>query len=144
MDWGHPDIHLPRAELERLLSTPGTRVHEVVVRNGVVIRAPGSLDLGRTTRLANRHQRRALRALYRTCAVPGCDAGFDQCVIHHLRWWRHHGPTDLCNLLPLCTRHHTAVHHHGWQLRLDVNRRLTITRPHGPPLTTGPPQRWAG
>jgi hypothetical protein len=35
----------------------------VVVRNGVVLFAPGELHLGRTTRLANRAQRRALRAL---------------------------------------------------------------------------------
>lgn len=143
VDWGHPDIHLPSSALDELLSRPGTRVHEVVVRNGVVIIAPGALDLGRSTRLANRHQRRALRALYRTCAVPGCDVGFDRCVVHHLRWWRHGGATDLQNLLPLCTRHHTAVHHLGWQLHLDARRRLTVVRPHAPPHTTGPPRRWA-
>ena len=34
-------------------------VHAVVVRNGVVLHAPGELNLGRTTRLANRAQRRA-------------------------------------------------------------------------------------
>ena len=143
VDWGHPDVRLPHEELERLLQAPGTQVHEVVVRNGVVIRAPGHLDLGRSTRLANRHQRRALRALYRTCAVPGCDVEFDRCVIHHLQWWRHLGRTDLHNLLPLCTRHHTAVHHQGWRFQMDANRRLTIQRPHAPPLTTEPPRRWA-
>ena len=48
-------------------------VHAVVVRNGVVLCAGGELN-GRSTRLSNRAQRRALRDLYATCAVPGCSA----------------------------------------------------------------------
>ena len=59
-------------------------VHPVVVRNGVVLHAPGELDLGRTTRLANRAQRRALRALYATCAIPGCSVRYDRCKLHHV------------------------------------------------------------
>ncbi len=40
----------------------------IVVRNGVVLHAPGELNLGRTTRLANRAQRRALaRPLCEMC-----------------------------------------------------------------------------
>ena len=45
--------------------------HAVVVRNGVVLYAPGEPNLGRNTRLANRAQRSALRGLYRSCAIPG-------------------------------------------------------------------------
>ena len=44
----------------------------VVVCNGVVLHAPGSLDQGRTNRIANRAQRRSLRAMYATCSIPGC------------------------------------------------------------------------
>ena len=118
-------------------------VHTVTVRNGVIIDAPGELNLGRTTRLANRAQRRALRALHRTCAVPGCDVTFDRCTIHHIHWWRHGGTTDLANLLPLCNRHHHLVHDRGWQLELGPHRELTVTTPSGRVMTTGPPQRWA-
>jgi len=59
------------------------------------------LDIGRTQRTANRQQRRALRAMYRTCAAKGCDTPFDRCHIHHIDWWEHGGPTDLKNLLAL-------------------------------------------
>ena len=59
-------------------------VHAVVVRNGVVLHAPGELDLGHATRLANPAQRRALRALYRGCAIPGCGVRYDRCKLHHV------------------------------------------------------------
>jgi hypothetical protein len=45
------------------------------------------VDLGRSQRLANRAQRRALRSMYRTCGFPGCDVSFDRCEIHHVYWW---------------------------------------------------------
>ena len=113
------------------------------MRNGVVVSAPGRLDLGRTTRLANRAQRRALRALYRGCGVPGCDATFDRCTIHHIRWWRHGGATDLSNLLPLCHGTTTWCTTAGWTLHLGPNRELTVTTPSGRVMTTGLPRRWA-
>jgi hypothetical protein len=122
---------------------PDADVHAVVVRNGVVLHAPGQLDLGRTTRLANRAQRRALRALYATCAVPGCASRFDTCTIHHIHWWRNGGPTDLHNLLPICSRHHHLVHEGGWQLHLGHDRALTVTMNDGTVMTTGPPNRTA-
>ena len=93
-------------------------VHTVAVRNGVVIHAPGQLDLGRTTRLANRAQRRALRALHSTCAIPGCSVRYDRCKLHHIIWWRHGGRTDLDNLLPVCTHHHSKIHDAGWDISL--------------------------
>ena len=142
VDWGRP-ADIPTRVLHDLLDEPTTRVHEVVVRNGVVISAPGALDLGRTTRLASRAQRRALRALYRGCGMPGCDVTFDRCTIHHVVWWRHGGPTDLGNLLPVCNRHHHLVHDRGWLLQLGPNRQLTVTTPSGRVMTTGPPRRWA-
>ncbi len=89
------------------------------------------LDVGRDQRLATRAQRRALRAMYRTCAHPGCQVAFDHCRIHHVRWWDHHGPTDLVNLIPLCSEHHHLVHEGGWTLTLDPNRIITLHRPDG-------------
>jgi hypothetical protein len=116
-----------------------TDTHAVVVRNGVVVHAPGNLDLGRSTRLANRAQRRALRGLYATCAIPGCTTQYDRCKLHHVIWWRHGGRTDLDNLVPLCSHHHHKIHDSGWELTIDPDRVLTIRFPDGTVRSTGPP-----
>ena len=101
------------------------------------------LHLGSTTRLASPAQRRALRAMYRTCAIPGCCVSWDQLVIHHLVYFRHHGPTDIDNLLPLCTKHHHCAHEGRWQLSLAADRTLTITLPDGSTMCHGPPHALA-
>lgn len=86
-------------------------VHAVVIRNGVVLYAPGNLNLGRNSRLANRDQRRALRRLYRCCAIPGCSVDFDRCKLHH----------------------------DGWPIALGPHRGLTVAMPDGTIRNTGPP-----
>ena len=98
----------------------------------IVLNSAGeALDCGRDVRVANRAQRRALRAMYRTCAYPNCDVPFDRCDIHHVIEWLHHGNSDLDNLLPLCSRHHHLVHEGRWRLTLDKHRVITIHRPDG-------------
>lgn len=98
------------------------------------------LNVGREQRIANRAQRRALRAMYRTCAFHGCDVTFNRCEIHHLRPWELGGLTDLINLLPLCSRHHHLVHEAGWSLKLALDRTLTISQPDGTNYATVPIQ----
>jgi hypothetical protein len=138
IDWGLP-VEIPHHILLDLFGRAD--VHTVIVRNGVVLHAPGRLDLGRTTRLANRAQRRALRAVYPRCALPGCEVRFNDCKIHHVVWWRHGGFTDLANLLPLCWRHHRMVHLGGCHLQLHPDRTLTITEHDGRTRTIRPPRR---
>jgi hypothetical protein len=117
-------LPLPPASVARLLCEG--RVSPVVVdTNGV------ALDVGREVRNANRHQRRALRSMYRNCAFHGCDVPFERCEVHHIIPWERGGRTDLDNLLPLCSRHHHVVHESGWTLRLAPDRTLTITLPDG-------------
>ena len=116
-------------------------VHTVVVRNGVVLYAPGELNLGRTTRLANRAQRRALRGLYKGCAIPGCTVADERCKLHHIVWWRNGGRTDLDNLLPVCSVHHAKIHHDNWVIELGPHRELTLRLPDGSVHTTAPPGR---
>jgi hypothetical protein len=113
----------------------------VVVRNGVILHAPGELNLGRTTRLANRAQRRALRGLYSCCSIPGCRVAYDRCRLHHIIWWSNGGRTDLDNLLPVCSIHHGKIHRDGWTIELGPNRELTLTLPDGTVHTTAPPHR---
>lgn len=117
-------LDLPLASVTRLFCNG--RVAPIIVRSDGTV-----LDAGRTIRNANRAQRRALRAMYRTCAFDGCEVGFARCEIHHIHWFEHGGATDLVNLVPLCARHHHLVHDLGWKLHLEPDRTLVITRPDG-------------
>lgn len=89
------------------------------------------LNLGRTQRLANRHQRLALRAMYRSCGFGDCDVPYSKCEVHHLIEWDDHGNTDLELLYPMCSHHHHLVHEGGWTLQLDADRTMTIIQPDG-------------
>lgn len=132
------DVEVPLPVLRELMGEG--EVVPIIVRNGVVVHAPGEMNLGRSTRLASRAQRRALRAMYPGCCVPGCSVRFDRCKIHHLTWWRHGGRTDLANLIPVCPQHHSAVHDGGWILELNDGRQLTVRMPDGTVRNTGPPR----
>ncbi|MFZ9158069.1 MAG: DUF222 domain-containing protein [Ilumatobacteraceae bacterium] len=87
------------------------------------------IDVGRAKRLATVHQRRALEAIHTTCAIPDCDVPYHRCQIHHIDYWENGGRTDMDNQLPLCNKHHHAVHEGGWTLTLDpATRAVTVTR----------------
>ena len=102
------------------------------VISAVVIDPDGTIrELCAEQRTANRQQRRALRAMYRTCAHPYCEVGFDHCRIHHIQWWSQGGKTVLTNLIPLCETHHHLVHEGGWQLEMTPDRVTTWIRPDG-------------
>jgi hypothetical protein len=93
------------------------------------------LDVGRSRRLATHAQRTALRAMYSTCAEPGCDTPIDECRAHHIVEWdptRNAGNTDLNNLLPVCEQTHTRIHQHGFNVKIHGNHeRMIWTRPGG-------------
>jgi hypothetical protein len=87
------------------------------------------LDIGRSQRLASAAQRRALEATHDTCAFDGCAVAFHACQIHHIEYWETGGPTDLDNMVPLCSRHHHAAHEGGWTLELKPGSRQLDARP---------------
>jgi hypothetical protein len=105
----------------------------------IVLNGAGEvLDVGRTRRTATPTQRRALRAMHRTCAHPDCTVVFSACNIHHIHWWgRDDGPTNIDNLLPVCNKHHHLIHEGGWTLTMTPNRTATWTRPDGTIHATG-------
>ena len=69
------------------------RITPILLVDGIPV------NVGREQRLANRAQRRALRAMYRTCGFAGCETPFNRCEIHHLLPWELGGVTDLANLV---------------------------------------------
>jgi hypothetical protein len=128
-----PDgIDLPLETLRRMACSAQI-VPVVLDGNGV------ALDVGRAQRLATPAQRRALRAMYATCAIPGCCVAFDDTRMHHVTYWTDGGRTDLDNFVPVCHRHHHLVHEGGWKLHLAADRVLTITLPDGTTRANPPP-----
>lgn len=90
------------------------------------------LNVGRTRRLATPQQRIAVRHRQAgICANPGCASIHIE--LHHVAWWRRdNGPTNLDNLIGLCTRCHHLVHsgnltitrdgHNGWTFHTRTGR----------------------
>ena len=103
------------------------------------------INVGRSRRTASPAQWSALRSIYSSCAWAGCDRSLRWCQAHHVTFWDHGGPTDLDNLVPLCSHHHHLVHDRRWRIDLLDDRALRIVRPDGrlhtitPPPTRRPP-----
>jgi hypothetical protein len=51
------------------------------------------------------------------------------CVCHHLLHWADGGHTRLGNLVLLCGRHHTVIHHGDWAARLGADGRPEFIPP---------------
>jgi hypothetical protein len=154
-----PGIDLPIDSI-RTIAGRARFVPVVVDRDGVVIAQgdpvptydqivqsltrPVALDHGRSRRHASIRQRRALRAMYRHCAIPGCARHVSITEAHHIHWWEHGGRTDLSNLLPLCRHHHDRLHAERWRLTMGADRSISVHARDGTLLmTTGPPcEQW--
>jgi len=68
------------------------------------------LDLGRSTRLFTKAQRRALLLRDKTCRAEGCERPGRWCEAHHADPWSSGGPTDLANAVLLCSADHHRAH----------------------------------
>ncbi|MEJ2887450.1 HNH endonuclease signature motif containing protein [Actinomycetospora aeridis] len=86
------------------------------------------LDIGRRSRTVPDALRRALTVRDQGCAFPGCTRRPRRCQAHHIRFWGHGGPTEIDNLVLLCTHHHNQVHHAGWHVEM-INGRPWFTPP---------------
>ncbi len=123
-----PERRLPAMSarvLRRLACTAG--VVTVAQRHG------RPLDVGRRQREPNARQRRALRARDRSCRFPGCGAT-RHLHAHHVIHWADGGPTDLDNLILVCSFHHRLIHQPGWRLEHLGDGRYRFHRPDGRPL----------
>jgi hypothetical protein len=95
------------------------------------------LGIGRASRNAPRWLRRALKQRDRGCGFPGCGARrFLHC--HHIWHWIKGGPTELPNLVLVCTFHHKLVHEYGWRVELGAPGTSRWYRPDGSRFEPGP------
>ena len=99
------------------------------------------IDVGRRYRTATDAQWQAIRSVYRTCAWHQCDRPLAWCQLHHIHEWENGGSTNLCNLVPICSKHHHAVHEGGWKIKLAEDRQLDIYRPDGTHYAATRPDR---
>jgi hypothetical protein len=96
--------------------------------------APGIFDLGRTHRLVNRRQRRALQKRDGGCRYPGCTQT-RYIDAHHCLDWELGGRTDMNNLLLLCPHHHRLFHQAGYHIDPHGAGHFTFRRPDGRAIT---------
>jgi hypothetical protein len=113
---------LSRDDLHRLART-STLVRLVMDADGQV------LDMGRTVRLANNAQRRAVFARYATCWIDGCPLPATLCQIDHADNWTDGGLTDLRLLGPACQFHNRDRYRHPtrYQRRREGKDRWAFT-----------------
>lgn len=88
------------------------------------------LSVGRRTRTISPALRRALRSRDRGCRFPGCTHS-RFLHAHHIRHWAKGGPTDLANLVQLCSHHHRLVHEGGYTVEATAKGIVRFRRPDG-------------
>src|SRR5690606_14238956 len=100
------------------IETVGRLACDSTIHHAVVNGVGQVLTLGRTERLFNRAQRRALAARDKGCRVPGCGMPAAWCEAHHITPWEAGGPTDIANGILVCTYHHHEIH--AGRLRIEA------------------------
>ena len=96
------------------------------------------IDLGRRDRRLSAALRRALRLRDRTCRFPGCHAT-RHLHAHHVHHWADGGPTDLDNLVLVCSHHHRFVHEHRWDIEVSRDGVHRFRPPDGRVVETRAP-----
>ena len=123
---------LDRTTTDRLLCDAA--LHRVLTQGRSAI-----LDYGTATRAIPAPLYNALVLRDGHCRFPGCDRPHNWCEGHHIQPWQHGGPTNLANLVLLCSRHHHLLHRPGWHTKLLPDTTLEITDPTGRVRTSHPP-----
>jgi hypothetical protein len=110
------------------------------VQHVTVDDADRPIGIGYTSQIVPGWLRRLVRRRDRGCRFPGCGrTRFTQ--PHHMWWWSQGGPTDIDNLVSVCSEHHRLVHEGHWRVRGNphTDTGLEWIRPDGSILRTGPP-----
>ena len=86
--------------------------------------------VGRKSRTVPPWMARQLRKRDFGCTFPGCSSK-RFLHAHHIEHWSRGGPTDLDNLVLVCTFHHKLVHEYGWNVELGLPGIAHWYRPSG-------------
>ena len=70
------------------------------------------------------------------CTFPGCEAK-RFLNPHHIQHWAKKGPTELNNLVTVCSSHHTLIHRFGWNVALESGQPIWF-KPLGRRYEPGP------
>ena len=126
---------------------PGSTIRQIACDaniHRVITDGLGSiLDYGRATRTIPPAVYTSLVLRDWGCRFPGCDRPAEWCEGHHVRHWEDGGPTNLSNLVLLCSKHHHVIHLPDWRLELRPDATLEVTDPQGHRRTSDPPGRTA-
>jgi len=82
--------------------------------------------------------RHLVQIRHATCTYPGCRQPATRCDADHTLAYHRGGRTCLCNLAPLCRRHHDAKQSPGWVLHQASPGVMTWTTPAGRRYAVGP------
>jgi hypothetical protein len=96
----------------------------------MIERSGRPLSVGRRTRVIPPALRRALRSRDHGCRFPGC-THTRHLHAHHIQHWARGGPTEIGNLVQLCSHHHQMVHEGGYRVRVKRGAGLEFSRPDG-------------
>ena len=110
-------------------------VHRVVMSGRSAV-----LDYGTATRTIPAPLWNALVIRDEHCRFPDCDRPSVWCEGHHVVWVTHGGPTELANLVLVCSRHHHVLHQPGWHAKLLPDGRFEVTDTDGIVRATSPPR----
>jgi hypothetical protein len=126
-DWLHVGVetdfgtHLSRAGVRELACSPTARAL-LMTMTGDILKA------GHSRRFPTDAQRDAIIARDQHCRYPGCDRSPRWLDIHHRIPWHAGGPTDVDNMVAICSRHHHQIETQGLTLLRDKQGREDLTK----------------
>ena len=88
------------------------------------------LWVGRKYRSATDAQRAALIVRDKHCV--GCGRSATWCEVHHIDEWSKGGPTDIDNLVLVCTSCHHNIHDDNWTVHRNSNGTYELQPPPAP------------
>ena len=117
----------------RAPSEPEARVPDKTWTFRLTLLAGGSCDHARETAAYRPSPglRHLVEIRHATCTYPGCRRPATHCDADHTVAYHRGGKTCLCNLAPLCRRHHRAKQAPGWHLVQDQSGQMTWRLPSG-------------